>query len=50
MCGEAEVTSEYWGETGRSAFKLFLKPVEDVVKLVYAKHLVHHPDHHGDIT
>ena len=55
LCGEAEVKSEYWGETGRSALQRFLKHEEEVRKRhpgnAFAKHLaLHHPEHQGDIT
>ena len=47
--------SEYWGETGRSAYHRFKKHQEEVVKKddgnAFAKHLAsHHPEAQGDIT
>ena len=47
--------SEYWGETGRSAYHRFKKHQEEVVKRddgnAFAKHLAsHHPEAQGDIT
>ena len=49
------VKSEYWGETGRSAYRRFQKHQEEVVKRdegnAFSKHMAsHHPEAQGDIT
>ena len=55
LCEEAGVKSEYWGETGRSAYRRFQNHQEEVVKRddgnAFSKHLAsHHPEAQGDIT
>ena len=55
LCGELEVTAEYWGETSRTGYHRTLKHQEEVVRRLegnaFAKHLaIFHPEHEGDIT
>ena len=55
ICGEDNVLSEYWGESGDSAYGRGLDHQEDVEKKrltnAFAKHLnIHHPEREGDIS
>ena len=55
LCEEVGVKSEYFGETGRSAYRRFQKHQEEVVKRdegnAFSKHMAsHHPEAQGDIT
>ena len=55
ICRERNILSEYWGETGDSAYGRGLDHQEDVLKKrltnAFAKHLnIHHPEREGDIN
>ena len=55
ICREENILSEYWGETGDSAYGRGLDHQEDVFKKsltnAFAKHLnIHHSEREGDIN